>query len=54
MKFFSIIFISFLFLKSFVYSLFEINETKNISGGITILVFSILAFLFCFFSICFY
>lgn len=44
MKYFSIFFIIYLFLKSFNYGIFEINEKKNISGGLFIIIFSLISF----------
>lgn len=52
MKIFSIFFITFLFIKSFVYGLYELNNIKNKSGGIFILTASCLAFILSFISIC--
>lgn len=46
MKYFSIIFIIFLFLKSFNYGIFELNEKKNVFGGIFVIIFSIISSVF--------
>jgi len=52
MKIVSIFFIIFLFIKSFVYSMFELTELENRNGGIFIMISSIIAFILSFLSIC--
>lgn len=54
MKILSIFFTTFLFIKSFAYSMFELNKQENKSGGTFILILSIFAFIFSFVSICLY
>lgn len=46
MKYFSILFIIYLFLKSFNYGFFELNNKKNIPGGIFLIIVSIISFIF--------
>lgn len=46
MKYFSIFFILYLFLKSFNYGIFELNYKKNFLGGFFVILFSIISFLF--------
>ncbi len=46
MKYFSIIFIIYLFLKSFNYAIFELNNKKNIPGGIFLIIISLISLIF--------
>ena len=46
MKYFSIIFIIYLFLKSFNYGIFELNKKKNIPVGIFLIILSFVSLLF--------
>ena len=43
MKYFSIIFILYLFLKSFNYALFEIKEKRNILSGMFLILLSLIS-----------
>lgn len=46
MKYISIFFLIYLFLKSFYYGIFEINEKKNKPGGITVIILSFIGLIF--------
>lgn len=46
MKYVSIFFIIYLFLKSIYYGIYEINNKKNKTGGITVIVWAIIGLIF--------
>lgn len=46
MKFISLFFVVYLFLKSFNYGLFELNEKKNFIGGFFIITLSFITLVF--------
>ncbi len=46
MKYLSILFIIYLFLKSFNYGIFELNEKKNFLAGFFIIILSFISLIF--------
>ena len=46
MKYIAIIFLIFIFLNSYYYGCFEINEKKNYPGGILVIVLSLIGLIF--------
>lgn len=46
MKYLSIFFVLYLFLKSFNYGIFELNEKKNFPAGIFIIILSFISLIF--------
>lgn len=46
MKYFSIVFIIYLFLKSFNYAIFELNEKRNIPAGMFLILLSLISLIF--------
>lgn len=46
MKYLAILFLVYLFLKSFYYGIFEIKEKNNVSSGIAIIIIAAIGFIF--------
>lgn len=46
MKYLATLFLIYIFLKSFYYGIFELNNKKNFTGGIFVIILSIISLIF--------